>query len=98
MYFYSAQKKRHFNRLCGDTQRRDFRPLEDKNALFSKTLESRRELCRRFFKKGIFSQFRRSNRVMKFMLYQMHIQGVFESCAEILSTSYWLHVELGKNI
>jgi hypothetical protein len=51
-----------------------------------------------FFKKGIFSEFRRSNRVMKFMLYQMHIQGVFESCAEILSTSYWLHVELGKNI
>jgi hypothetical protein len=26
------------------------------------------------------------------------IQGVFESCAEILTTSYWLHVELGKNI
>jgi hypothetical protein len=25
------------------------------------------------------------------------IQGVFESCAEILITSYWLHVELGKN-
>jgi hypothetical protein len=26
------------------------------------------------------------------------IQGVFESCAEILTTSHWLHVELGKNI
>jgi hypothetical protein len=26
------------------------------------------------------------------------IQGVFESCAEILTTSYWFHVELGKNI
>jgi hypothetical protein len=29
---------------------------------------------------------------------QFNIQGVFESCAEILTTSYWLHVELGKNI
>jgi hypothetical protein len=26
------------------------------------------------------------------------IQGVIESCADILTTSYWLHVELGKNI
>jgi hypothetical protein len=26
------------------------------------------------------------------------IQGVFEMRAEILTTSYWLHVELGKNI
>jgi hypothetical protein len=26
------------------------------------------------------------------------IQGDFESCAEILTTSYWLHAELGKNI
>jgi hypothetical protein len=26
------------------------------------------------------------------------IQGDFESCADILITSYWLHVELGKNI
>jgi hypothetical protein len=26
------------------------------------------------------------------------VQGDFESCAEILTTSYWLHVELGKNI
>jgi hypothetical protein len=25
------------------------------------------------------------------------IQGDFESCADILFTSYWLHVELGKN-
>jgi hypothetical protein len=25
------------------------------------------------------------------------IQGDFESCADILITSYWLHVELGKN-
>jgi hypothetical protein len=25
------------------------------------------------------------------------IQGDFESCAEILTTSYWLHAELGKN-
>jgi hypothetical protein len=25
-------------------------------------------------------------------------QGDFESCADILITSYWLHVELGKNI
>jgi hypothetical protein len=28
----------------------------------------------------------------------MNIQGDFESCADILITSYWLHVELGKNI
>jgi hypothetical protein len=26
------------------------------------------------------------------------IQGVFEMSAEILITSYWLHVEFGKNI
>jgi hypothetical protein len=26
------------------------------------------------------------------------IQGDFESCADILVTSYWLHVKLGKNI
>jgi hypothetical protein len=26
------------------------------------------------------------------------IQGDFKSCADILITSYWLHVELGKNI
>jgi hypothetical protein len=27
-----------------------------------------------------------------------YIQGVIESCTDILTTSYWLHVELGKNI
>jgi hypothetical protein len=26
------------------------------------------------------------------------IQGVIESCTDILTTSYWLHVELGKII
>jgi hypothetical protein len=26
------------------------------------------------------------------------IQGVIESCTDILTTGYWLHVELGKNI
>jgi hypothetical protein len=26
------------------------------------------------------------------------IQGDFESCADILITSYWPHVELGKNV
>jgi hypothetical protein len=26
------------------------------------------------------------------------MQGDFESCADILITSYWLRVELGKNI
>jgi hypothetical protein len=26
------------------------------------------------------------------------IQGVIESCTDILTTRYWLHVELGKNI
>jgi hypothetical protein len=33
-----------------------------------------------------------------FILPIVHIQGDFESCADILITSYWLHVELGKNI
>jgi hypothetical protein len=28
------RKKRHFNRLYGDTQKRDFRPLEDKKNFF----------------------------------------------------------------
>jgi hypothetical protein len=26
------------------------------------------------------------------------IQGAIESCTDILTTSYWLHVELGKSI
>jgi hypothetical protein len=26
------------------------------------------------------------------------VQGVIEICTDILTTSYWLHVELGKNI
>jgi hypothetical protein len=26
------------------------------------------------------------------------VQDVIESCTDILTTSYWLHVELGKNI
>jgi hypothetical protein len=29
-------------------------------------------------------------------LKKIYIQGDFESCADILITSYWLHVELGK--
>jgi hypothetical protein len=28
----------------------------------------------------------------------LDIQGVFEMRAEILITSYWFHIELGKNI
>jgi hypothetical protein len=32
------------------------------------------------------------------LLYIVFIQGVIESCIDILTTSYWLHVELGKNI
>jgi hypothetical protein len=28
----------------------------------------------------------------------INIQDVIESCTDILTTSYWLHVELGKNI
>jgi hypothetical protein len=27
-----------------------------------------------------------------------YVQGVIESCTDILTTSYWLHVELAKNI
>jgi hypothetical protein len=30
--------------------------------------------------------------------FSKYIQGVIESCTDILTTSYWLHVELGKNI
>jgi hypothetical protein len=29
---------------------------------------------------------------------ERNIQDDFESCADILITSYWLYVELGKNI
>jgi hypothetical protein len=31
-------------------------------------------------------------------LSRLYVQDDFESCADILITSYWLHVELGKNI
>jgi hypothetical protein len=31
-------------------------------------------------------------------IFTLYLQGVFGSCAEIFTTSYWLHVELGKNI
>jgi hypothetical protein len=34
---------------------------------------------------------------MDFIIF-VDIQGVFEMRAEILTTIYWLHVELGKNI
>jgi hypothetical protein len=27
-----------------------------------------------------------------------YVQSVIESCTDILTTNYWLHVELGKNI
>jgi hypothetical protein len=32
------------------------------------------------------------------MICHTFIQGVIESCIDILTTSYWLHVKLGKNI
>jgi hypothetical protein len=32
------------------------------------------------------------------VFWKVALQGDFESCADILITSYWLHVELGKNI
>jgi hypothetical protein len=35
---------------------------------------------------------------MKIFFFRCKIQGVIESCTDILTTSYWLHVELGKNI
>jgi hypothetical protein len=36
---------------------------------------------------------------LRFILFcTFDIQGVFEMRAEILITSYWLHLELGKNI
>jgi hypothetical protein len=31
-------------------------------------------------------------------IFNSDIQGVIESWTDILTTSYWLHVELGKNI
>jgi hypothetical protein len=50
-------------------------------------------------KYGERSQFRNPNwSVQKFMPKIKYIQGDFESCADILITSYWLHVQLGKNI
>jgi type III secretory pathway component EscT len=33
-----------------------------------------------------------------FLIHIKYIQGVIESCTDILTTSYWLDVELGKNI
>jgi hypothetical protein len=41
-----------------------------------------------------------TNEFFKDSLYiiNMYIQGVIASCTNILTTSYWLHVELGKNI
>jgi hypothetical protein len=36
---------------------------------------------------------RKSNFILK-----LSIQGVVESCTDTPTTSYWLHVELGKNI
>jgi hypothetical protein len=33
-----------------------------------------------------------------FKKFSCSIQGVIEMCDQILTTSYWLHVELGKNI
>jgi hypothetical protein len=32
----------------------------------------------------------------KILVLDRHIQVVIESCTDILTTSYWLHVELGK--
>jgi hypothetical protein len=39
-----------------------------------------------------------SRLVMLILYVSNNIQGVFEMGAQILNTSYWLHVELGKNI
>jgi hypothetical protein len=36
--------------------------------------------------------------IKKMIKFNLEIQGDFEICADILITSYWLHVELGKNI
>jgi hypothetical protein len=36
--------------------------------------------------------------ICKFRFVKKNIQGVIESCTDILTTSYWLHVELGKNM
>jgi hypothetical protein len=37
-------------------------------------------------------------KIIKSRRNKIYIQGVIESCTNILTTSYWLHVELGKNI
>jgi hypothetical protein len=58
-------------------------------------------LCSYFFRKST-SKLPKGVKVLLLHLFPFYnntvIQGVFESCAEILITSYWLHVELGKNI
>jgi hypothetical protein len=38
-----------------------------------------------------------SSKIFYFVPVKNSIQGDFKSCADILITSYWLHVELGKN-
>jgi hypothetical protein len=35
-------------------------------------------------------------KTVKFLVSTL-FEGVIESCADILTTSYWLHVELGQN-
>jgi hypothetical protein len=40
----------------------------------------------------------KNQKITKEIIGQNDIQGVFEMRAQILTTSYWLHVELGKNI
>jgi hypothetical protein len=36
--------------------------------------------------------------ILVFIFKNINIQGVIEMLDQILTTSYWLHVELGKNI
>jgi hypothetical protein len=48
---------------------------------------------------GLLKLLKVETKVMRGGHFQLRqIQGGFESCADILITSYWLHVELGKNI
>jgi hypothetical protein len=55
-------------------------------------------ILKRLSKNGfqqVFEQWQQWEKVLRF---ERSIQGDFESCADILITSYWLHVELGKNV
>jgi hypothetical protein len=50
--------------------------------------------------KNLLSSTKIKGQTYRYILKYLHtyIQGVFEMRVQILITSYWLHVELGKNV